>query len=76
MEKCKCDYIDTLGILECDLKDLRGILELLTDYFKYDVEYIKENPLLVAIRYRQYGALNSVSIDAVDRILGKINSCV
>ena len=72
MKICKCENTFTLECLESDLMNLRGILELLYGYFRYDRDYIKENPIAAAVQYSQYGALNSVCIDAVDKMLDRV----
>jgi len=66
------EHEDTLENLESDLMDLRGVLDLLYDYFKYDKDYVRENLCSVALMYSQYGCLSSVCINEVDRMISRV----
>ena len=60
-------FID-VEYLNGKLIDLRELLELLSDYFKYTDDYISKNPEILISLYPQYAALCRACIDAAENI--------
>jgi len=67
--ECNCNSKDILEHLESDLTDLRGLLNLLYDYFNRSKEHVQENPYELTVRYSQYGSLTNACMKAVDKML-------
>jgi hypothetical protein len=64
-------HID-LEDLESQIMNFRALLVLLSDYFDYSLDYVKENPALLTCRYSIYGALTSSCIDLADNMTREI----
>ena len=60
--------------VESELINLRNLLCLLYDHFKYDDDYMnKETVAEITCQYNYYGSLNSACINAVDNIQALLN---
>jgi hypothetical protein len=72
MQKNTNDFEEILEDIDYNLNTLRGLQELLSDYFCYSTDYAIENPVVMAAKYGQYGSLNHACRDTVDKILSAV----
>ena len=51
------------------LLELRDLMDLLCEYFRWGTEFIEQDPNMLIIGYRKYGALTSACLSFVDKVL-------